>query len=154
MSWKNVTISSVCSTASGSETSLPLMEMIFCMSHFFSSDVWFHLPGYINSQNSHVWLGFNSHEITETPLHDKKVGVWCGISHVLWGHCQLWTLFELILYPFIGHLNEDSIAHGYFQQDGAAAHMALLHNVFGEQLISRGICPLNSSDLSAPDFYL
>jgi hypothetical protein len=29
---------------------------------------------------------------------------------------------EVILYRFIGHLNGDEIARGYFQQAGAAAH--------------------------------
>jgi hypothetical protein len=50
---------------------------------------------------------------------------------------------ELILYPFISHVNEDDITRGYFQQDGAAAHtavsMAFLPGMFGERLISRDI---------------
>jgi hypothetical protein len=66
---------------------------------------------------------------------------------------------ELILYTFIGHLNEDDIAGGWFQQDGATAHtarvsMALLRFLFGERLISRDIWRPKSLELSPPDFYL
>jgi hypothetical protein len=47
---------------------------------FFSDEVWYPLSVYMNSQNSHVWLVVNPHAFQETPLHDKKVGVWCVIS--------------------------------------------------------------------------
>jgi hypothetical protein len=82
----------------------------------------------------------------ETPLHDQNIGVRCEISR---SRIIGPTFFEdtvsseryseLILYPFIGHLNEDDIIRGCFQQDGATAHMAqvsmaLLRSVFGERL--------------------
>jgi hypothetical protein len=91
--------------------------------------MWFHLFGYVNSQNNRVWLAFNLHEIMQTPLHDQKVGVWYTIS-------QIWVIgpilfedninsdhyFQLLLYLFIAHLNYD--ACGCFQQDGATVSMA------------------------------
>ena len=47
---------------------------------FFTDEAWFHLLGYVNSQNSRLWSFYNSHSLHETPLHDKKVGVWVVIS--------------------------------------------------------------------------
>jgi hypothetical protein len=82
-----------------------------------SNEAWFHLSGYINYQNSHVWPAFNLHEIMETPLLDQKVDVWCTLSQnwvigliffedtiISEHHCQL------ILYSSISLLNENNIA--------------------------------------------
>lgn len=38
-------------------------------------EVYFHLSGYVNSQNSRYWDTDNPHVEHETPLHDQKVGV-------------------------------------------------------------------------------
>ena len=48
---------------------------------------------------------------------------------------------------------------GWFQQDGATAHtarvsMAAVGDVFGDCVISRGLWPPRSPDLTPPDFYL
>ena len=48
---------------------------------------------------------------------------------------------------------------GWFQQDGATAHtarvsMAAVSEVFGDRVISRGLWPPRSPDLTPPDFYL
>jgi hypothetical protein len=55
-------------------------------------------------------------------------------------------------------LNVDEISRDCFQQDGlhrtAHVSVALLCDVFGERLVSRGIRPPMSPDLSPPDFYL
>jgi hypothetical protein len=64
-----------------------------------------------------------------------------------------------MLYPFIGFLNEDGIARGYSQEDGATAHtarvsMALLRDVFGNRIISKDIWPPRSPDPTSPDYYL
>jgi hypothetical protein len=66
---------------------------------------------------------------------------------------------ELILCDFTCHFNEEHIARGSVQQYGATPHtthvsMALLRGLFGERLISRGIWPPRSPDLSPPDFYM
>jgi hypothetical protein len=42
---------------------------------FYTDKVWFHLSGYVNSQNSHYWSVENPHSI-----QDVKIGVWCAIS--------------------------------------------------------------------------
>ena len=65
--------------------------------------------------------------------------------------------------PFVAELTEDELLYGYFQQDGATAHLPWLplsrvHKVFGEErTISRGSAtswPSRSPDLSPCDFYL
>jgi hypothetical protein len=100
-------------------------EDILDVKFFFANETWFHLSSYISS---HMWSATNPHEIKDTPLHDQKVGVWCAMS-------QNWIIgpmlfydtiiseccCEMILYSFIGHLNEDRIAHSYFNR------MVLLH---------------------------
>jgi hypothetical protein len=63
----------------------------------------------------------------------------------------------VILYPFIGHLNEDEIAYGYFQQD-SALHTArvsvmLLCSVFRDRITSKDIWPPWPPDLTPP-YYL
>jgi len=64
---------------------------------------------------------------------------------------------DMILYPFIGQLTEDRIACAHFQQDSATVHtafvsMALLCNLFGDQLISRDIWPPRPPDLTLLNF--
>jgi hypothetical protein len=59
--------------------------------------------------------------------------------------------------PFFGQLNEDEIKNAFLQQAETTAHTVrwsteLLEGVFGERLISRGIWPPRSPDLSPPDF--
>ncbi|KAG1653194.1 R3H domain-containing protein 2 [Nymphon striatum] len=47
---------------------------------FFTDGAWFHLSGYINSQNSRLWCSENPHSFHESPLHSQKVGVWLARS--------------------------------------------------------------------------
>jgi hypothetical protein len=47
---------------------------------FFSDEAWFHLSGYVNSQNCRIWSTKNPHVFQETPLHAIKVGVWLAVS--------------------------------------------------------------------------
>jgi hypothetical protein len=47
---------------------------------FFSDESWFHLSGYVNSQNMRMWSGENPHYYIEVPLHSQKIGVWAAIS--------------------------------------------------------------------------
>ena len=47
----------------------------------------------------------------------------------------------------------------WFQQDSATAHtaastMEILHEFFGENVISKGVWPPRSPDLTSPDFFL
>lgn len=47
---------------------------------FFSDEAWFHLDGYVNSQNMRFWSSENPHQFVETPLHPVKLGLWVAIS--------------------------------------------------------------------------
>src|SRR5579872_1536680 len=47
---------------------------------FFSHEAWFHLSGYVNSQNMRMWSTDNPHVFTETPLYAQKIGVWMAVS--------------------------------------------------------------------------
>ena len=48
--------------------------------YFIKDEAWFHLSGYINSQNTHYWSTDNARERLEVSLHDAKIGVWCAVS--------------------------------------------------------------------------
>jgi hypothetical protein len=43
---------------------------------FFSNEEWFHLQGYINTQNNRYWSPQNPHLTHEASHHPVKVGVW------------------------------------------------------------------------------
>ena len=105
-------------------------------------------------------LCFRSHS------HDQKVGVWCTLSR---GHIIGLIFFENtitsehyihnILEPFFDQLTEQEKQQGCFQQDGATAHMArvsmaAVSEVFGDHVISHGLWPPPSPNLTPPDFYL
>jgi hypothetical protein len=47
---------------------------------FFSDEAWFHLQGYINTQNNCYWSSQNRHLTHEVPLCRGKVGVWCAVK--------------------------------------------------------------------------
>jgi hypothetical protein len=64
-----------------------------------------------------------------------------------------------ILEPCFQILTEEEKQHAYFQQDNATAHtsqhsMVVLCEIFGERIISWGLWPSCSPDLSVCDFYL
>jgi hypothetical protein len=110
---------------------------------FFSDESWFHLSGYVNSQNMRMWSGVNPHYYIEVPLHSQKIGVWAAISRTLIGpiffegkYSIIYATFKnlnvqiagilnaeryrlKILTPFIETLLDDELTQGYFQQDGA-----------------------------------
>lgn len=133
---------------------------------FMSDEAWFHLSGYVNSQNTRYWDTENPNLVHEVPLHDAKVGVWCAVS----GRRIIGPIFfydtvnseryvNNILQPFFDMLTEEEREYGYFQQDGATAHtshlsMETIENVFSDRVISTGLWPARSPDLSACDFYL
>ncbi|KAJ4441236.1 hypothetical protein ANN_11087 [Periplaneta americana] len=47
---------------------------------FYTDEAWFHLSGYVNSQNFRIWSTNNPYEFIETPLHAEKIGVWAAMS--------------------------------------------------------------------------
>jgi hypothetical protein len=131
----------------------------------FTDEAYFHMSGYINSQNSHVWCVHNPHAFHESLLYDDKIGVWVGMSR----RCIVRPIFfsetlnsqrycDNNVYPFIVQLKEDEIDKAYFQQDGATPHtmhmsMALLDDMFADRIISTTIWTPRSLDLSPPFFF-
>jgi hypothetical protein len=120
---------------------------------FFTDEAYFHLSGYINSENSRVWCAHNPHAFHVSPLRDKKTGVWVGMSRRRIGGPTFFSegvnsqrCCDNTVYPFIAQLKEDEIDKAYFQQDGATAHaahmsMALLDDVFVDRIFSTTIWP-------------
>jgi hypothetical protein len=49
---------------------------------WFSDEAWFHLSGYVNSQNTRLWGSENPHALFEEPLQSQKVGVFCALSQL------------------------------------------------------------------------
>ena len=65
----------------------------------------------------------------------------------------------VILTKFINQLHDDEIMRGYFQQDGVTAHTAqttieFLQQSYGNRIISQGLWPPRSPDLTPPNYFL
>jgi hypothetical protein len=130
---------------------------------FFTDEAWFHLSGYINSQTYGTWRTENPHNYPENPLHPQKIGVWCAISrHRIIGPLFFETsinaeAYQELIQQFIALLQVDE-RNCWLQQDNATAHtaasiMVILHEFFGENVISKGLWPPRSPDLTSPDFF-
>jgi len=60
---------------------------------------------------------------------------------------------------FVNQLDDEKLSIGYFQQDGATSHtshaiMAEIQSFFGDRIISKGLWPPRSPDLTPPDYFL
>lgn len=127
---------------------------------FYSDEAWFHLSGYVNSQNSRLWSAVNPFEIHEQPLHSLKVGVWIAMSRrriigsiFFDGTINSERYIDIILSNFVDQLTDYEKSHSTFQQDGATAHtynrsLQWLRNIFGDRIISKNLWPPRS-----PDYY-
>lgn len=131
---------------------------------FFSDEAWFHLSGYVNSQNSRYWSARNPHQVFQQPLHSEKIGVWCAVSRkrivgpVFFDSTLNSERYQNIIYEFVASL-EDSERYCWFQQDGATCHSSktttvLLQDFFGDRLIGKGKYPPRSPDLTPLDYFL
>ena len=84
---------------------------------FFSDEAWFHLSGYVNTQNMRMWCAEKPEDFyVEAPHHPQKVGVWCAVSRrrivgPIFFHGTLTgqRYREEVLTPFIHALNEDEL---------------------------------------------
>lgn len=133
---------------------------------FYTDEAWFHLGGYVNSQNTRLWSENNPRAIHEHSLHEAKIGVWVAVSRARIVGPIFFTntvnserYCSGILSNFTQQLTQVEMSNGWFQQDGATAHtsnisMAFLRNVFGERIISKNLWPARSPDLTPPDFFL
>ena len=131
---------------------------------FFTDEAWFHLDGQVNNQNSRSWCTANPREIREKPLHSAKISVWCAISRkrivgpLFFDTTITAGRYQELVYQFISLLEPEE-RRCWFQQDGAPAHtagstMAMLEEFSGEKIISQGLWPPRSPDLTHPDFFL
>lgn len=131
---------------------------------FFTDEAWFHLGGYVNGQNYRTWGTDNPHIFIESPLHPQKIGVWCAVSRrriigpLFFETTVNAALYEDIIQQFIACLQEDE-RYCWLQQDGATCHtarssMEMLQDFFDGRIISTGLWPPRSPDLSSPDFFL
>ena len=131
---------------------------------FWTDEAWFHLDGYVNSQNSRIWSTCNPHEVRQKQLHPRKIGVWCAVSRKR----IFCTFFEntinseryiAIVNKFVNTFSPEDLLKTWFQQDNATAHtsrltIAYLESVFHGQIISKDLWPPRSPDLTVPDFFL
>ena len=131
---------------------------------FFSDEAWFNLNGNVNSQNCRFWSANNPHLIHDIPLHQEKIGVWAAMTKrrvffTFLNNIVNSDVYKTFIDQLIPTLNEEEIMRGWFQQDGATAHtstssMNHVRMFFGERIISKGLWPPRSPDLSPPDFFL
>lgn len=131
---------------------------------FFSDEAWVQLDGYINSQNYRTWSTENPHMYREMGLHPPKLGIWCAISRkrivgpIFFTRIITSEIYQGIITQFIALLDQEE-RDCLFQQDGARPHtshetMEFLREFFGDRVISTGLWPPRSPDLSPCDFFL
>jgi hypothetical protein len=127
---------------------------------FIIDVAYFHVNGYVNSGNTRIWSDENPH-----PIHHIKFRMWCVVSarrivSPIFDHKTVNSdrhvkktleIFE--------HLTDDERQYGYFQQDNATEKIArnsiiALQEVFDDKIISTGLWPPRSPDISVCEFYL
>jgi len=120
---------------------------------------------YVNSQNSRIWASENPNAIHEEPPHSEKIVVWCGMSlrriigPISFDKTITAAAYMEIFNTFVNQLDDEELSIGYFQQDGATsptthASMAEIQSFFGDRVVSKGLCPSRSPDLTPPDYFL
>jgi hypothetical protein len=68
-------------------------------------------------------------------------------------------LYIELFREFINQFDDQELALGYYQQDGATSHtsgvsMAEVESFFPDRVLSRGLWPPRSPDLTLPYFFL
>jgi len=130
---------------------------------FFTDEAWFHLSGYVNSQNYRTWGTENPHVLQETSLHPLKIGIWVAMSRrriigpIFFNNNVTGEVYRNdILNNFMNELHDDEITQGYFQQNGAPAHksretIAYLQQFYDNRIVNY---PPRSPDMTPLDFCL
>ncbi|XP_018574750.1 uncharacterized protein LOC108913653 isoform X1 [Anoplophora glabripennis] len=112
-----------------------------------------------------MWATENPHEFIETSLHPQKIGIWVAVSRrriigpIFFREVINGERYRGILRQALEQMHDDKLRFGYFQQDGAPAHTAAetvryLEEFYGDRIISRGLWPSRTSDLTPLDYYL
>ncbi|GFG40733.1 hypothetical protein Cfor_01122, partial [Coptotermes formosanus] len=121
----------------------------------------FSLRGEVNSQNNKYRSAENPRLIHEFPLRDGKICLACDECTAIYFNerANADRCVKNILRSFLAELTEGEKLYCYFQQDSATdptAHVSLeaLRKVFDGLVISRGLWPPRSPDLTPCDFYL
>ena len=104
----------------------------------------------------------NPNALHEEPLHSEKIGVWCGMSQrrIIFFDATITTAAYMeILNAFANQLDDEELSIGYFQQDGATSHTshAIINEIqsfLGDRVISKGLWPPRSPNLTPPDYFL
>lgn len=146
---------------------------------FWSDEAHFTLSGQVNTHNCRIWSTENPHAFVQSPLHDKKVTVWCGLtsSFIIGpyffheideaGVLQTVTVngpryLDMLEHFVVPQLQQmDALDHITFMQDGAPPHIArnvreFIQDRFGDRVISRYFhhsWPPRSPDLTPMDFW-
>lgn len=132
---------------------------------YFSDEAWFHLSGYVNSQNNRMWSTENPHAYTESPLHPIKIGVWVAISPlriigpIFFDNTINSERYCLIINNFVNNLTAEERGQCWLQQDNATSHtsrisMAHIRQTFDNRVISKDLWPPRSPDLTPLDYFL
>jgi len=132
-----------------------------------SDEAYFSLTLPLNKQNNRIWADSQPVIGIETPLHDKKILVWCAISATkLYGpHFFSETVNQFnylsMLQDFFWRSHSKTLDYKkyYFQQDGATPHTAIavqtwLTSKFGDKFVEKKMWPPRSPDLNPCDYYL
>jgi hypothetical protein len=53
------------------------------MQDFFCDEAWFHLSGFVNSQDYRTWSAYTPHNTLEVPLHTIKISACVAMSQRL-----------------------------------------------------------------------
>lgn len=142
----------------------------------FTDEAHFWLDGYVNKQNFRIWGTEKPTFVATTPLHPKRVTVWCAVAATgIVGPIFIHENVDADVYE--GLLNDYFMPQAaelgwldgkhWFQQDGAPAHctfenLSILRDVFESRVISRKypdnfdegfFWPGYSPDFSVLDFF-
>jgi hypothetical protein len=127
-----------------------------------SVEAWFHLQGYINTQNKCYWNSQNPYLTHKVPLHPVKVRVWCAVSAKrivgpVFCNKTVVRYVQVVLGQFFPQLLREG-PYSWLQQDTITAHTAVmsmqtLSDVFGDRIISSGIWPASSPRSYPYDFF-
>jgi hypothetical protein len=134
---------------------------------FFSDEAHFHLSGYVNNQNYRFLATEKPDFSVQAPLYPQRITVWAAMSrkHLI-GPIFITETVTADVYLdvlrtkfFPALLQRRMMTKTWFQQDGATPHtanrvMQKLKEKFGTKVISKGLWPPRSPDLSPCDFFL